>query len=308
MPKLIILRGLPASGKSTRAKEIMESAGNVVRINKDLLRKMLHFDKWSGKNERYTKKASKELAAMFLKEDRTVIIDDTNLTKSALEGWKSLAIEMEASHEVIDIDTPYEECLDNDIGREGEVGKAVIDRFAFMSTRYPMPYKPFIVSDIDGTIADLTHRLHFSKGDMKDWDKFFSEVKNDKPRKNIIEILNAHREDGYEVIFVSGRPERCRRDTLHWMWKNGVVAGGEEPVLFMRQDGDHRPDTQVKSDIYDTFLVNYPIERVYDDRPRVIVDVWLPRIGKERVEDVGSNEFFVEEREELNYWTDETMA
>lgn len=285
MPKLIIMRGLPASGKSTRAKEIMESAGNVVRINKDLLRKMLHFDKWSGKNERYTKAASRELAKLFLKEDHVVIIDDTNLNPSVLEGWKSLAIEMEATYEVIDIDTPYEECLDNDIGREGEVGKAVIDRFAFMSVRYPMPYKPFIVSDIDGTIADLSHRLHFVKGEDKDWDRFFSEVKNDKPRTDIIEKLQAHREDGHEVIFVSGRPERCRRDTLHWMWKNHVVRGGEEPVLFMRQDGDHRPDTQTKGDIYDMYLVNYPIEQIYDDRPSVI-RMW--REKGQKVIDVGN--------------------
>lgn len=286
MAKLIIMRGLPASGKSTRAKEIMANSGNTVRINKDLLRKMLHFDKWSGKNEKYTKAAARELASYFLsKEDRTVIIDDTNLNPSVLEGWKSLAIEMGASSEVIDIDTPYEECLNNDIGREGEVGKAVIDRFAFMSVRYPMPYKPFIVSDIDGTIADLTHRLHFAKGETKDWDKFFSEVKNDKPRKEIIEKLVAHRADGYEVVFVSGRPERCRQDTLHWMWKNGVVPGGEEPVLFMRQDDDRRPDTQTKGDIYDNYLAKYPIEKVYDDRPSVI-RMW--RTKGLTVEDVGN--------------------
>lgn len=110
-------------------------------------------------------------------------------------------------------------------------------------------------------------------------------VLNDKPRTDIIEKLQAHREDGHEVIFVSGRPERCRRDTLHWMWKNHVVRGGEEPVLFMRQDGDHRPDTQTKGDIYDMYLVNYPIEQIYDDRPSVI------RMWREKgmnVEDVGN--------------------
>ena len=46
-----MLRGISGSGKSTRAKELMLEHGNLVRINRDLLREMLHFGKWSGKNE-----------------------------------------------------------------------------------------------------------------------------------------------------------------------------------------------------------------------------------------------------------------
>ena len=42
MSKMVIMQGLPASGKSTRAEEIERSMGNAVRINKDLLRTMLH--------------------------------------------------------------------------------------------------------------------------------------------------------------------------------------------------------------------------------------------------------------------------
>ena len=44
---MYIMRGQPASGKSTKAKEIFEKDGNAIRLNKDLLRKMLHFNVWS---------------------------------------------------------------------------------------------------------------------------------------------------------------------------------------------------------------------------------------------------------------------
>lgn len=54
---MYIMQGLPGSGKSTKAEEIVEhdGKGNTVRLNRDLLRTMLHFDKWSGRNEGITK-------------------------------------------------------------------------------------------------------------------------------------------------------------------------------------------------------------------------------------------------------------
>lgn len=61
MAKLTIMRGLPASGKSTKAKELL-SVGNTVRINKDLLRTMLHFDTFTGRNEGMTRDAARERA------------------------------------------------------------------------------------------------------------------------------------------------------------------------------------------------------------------------------------------------------
>src|SRR4051812_38724625 len=77
MAKLIIMQGLPASGKSTKAKELLEH-GNTVRLNKDLLRTMLHFDKFTGRNEGLTQDAALFLADNFLEKDINVIIDDTN--------------------------------------------------------------------------------------------------------------------------------------------------------------------------------------------------------------------------------------
>ena len=271
MPKLIIMQGLPASGKSTRAAEIMEDLGNTVRINKDLLRKMLHFDKWTPRNEKETHKASKTLAGMYLNFGLNVIIDDTNLKPGNVTLWQLLAEERNLPWEIVNMETPYEDCVDNNIGREGEVPRHVIDQMAFMSGRYPLPEKPFVVCDIDGTIADLTHRLKYGQpGPDKDWDMFFSLVHKDAPRTDIIARINEDRAAGHQVIFVSGRPERVRRETIHWMWRNGVVPGGEDPILFMRRDDDRRPDTQTKADIYTDYLYGYPIKHIYDDRPSVI--------------------------------------
>jgi len=50
--KVLILKGLPASGKSTYAKELV-AKGNWKRINKDDLRAMLDCSKWSKANEKF---------------------------------------------------------------------------------------------------------------------------------------------------------------------------------------------------------------------------------------------------------------
>lgn len=34
----------------------------------------------------------------------------------------------------------------------------------------------FVIVDIDGTVADLRHRIHFIQGEKKDWDALVAEV------------------------------------------------------------------------------------------------------------------------------------
>lgn len=75
-----MLSGLPASGKSTKAEELVKSMGNAVRVNKDLIRTMLHFDKWSGRNEGITKDIERQVAIQAItRHGMNVIVDDTNL-------------------------------------------------------------------------------------------------------------------------------------------------------------------------------------------------------------------------------------
>ena len=49
--KLIMTKGLPASGKSTWAKQYLDDNPGTKRVNKDDLRAMLDNGKWSKRNE-----------------------------------------------------------------------------------------------------------------------------------------------------------------------------------------------------------------------------------------------------------------
>ena len=75
-----------------------------------------------------------------------------------------------------------------------------------------------ILCDIDGTVANNDHRQHYLEG-KKDWDGFFSELVNDLPIYEIIDqIINEHN-NGKEIVFLTGRPDRYRMSTQTWLQK-----------------------------------------------------------------------------------------
>lgn len=268
------MQGLPASGKSTLANDLMQRYGNTVRINKDLLRTMLHFDRFTGPNEGKTRDAARVLAKTFLEKGVNVIIDDTNLNPGTLQSWKDLAKEIDAKLEYHEMKTPFEECLRRDAEREKSVGEHVIYGMALSSGIYQKPEKGIVICDLDGTLADISHRLHFVKnlpeGEKKNWKAFFEGIPGDTLRTDVADMLLKYEGCGHEVFLVSGRPDTYRDLTEAWLEK---VFKGYKPykALIMRRGDDKRPDTEVKQGIYESlFKDKYPIEVVIDDRPSVI--------------------------------------
>lgn len=288
MAKMTIMQGLPASGKSTRAKEIIERDGNTVRINKDLIRTMLHFDKFNGQNEAKTRAAARALALAFLLEGTNVIIDDTNLNPGTLQSWKDLALKVEAKIQYEKIITPVDECLKRDEAREKKVGKSVITGMALQYGMYPKPEKGIVICDLDGTLCDIQHRLHHVRkpeGEKKDWKAFFSGIPDDEVRFDVLAMLAGYVGNGYEIFLVSARPDNYRKETEEWL---GDIVPYK--ALFMRRADDKRPDTDVKKDIFNAYFKDLSIiHTVIDDRPSVI-RMWR-ELGL-NVVDVGKGEEF----------------
>lgn len=305
--KLTILRGLPASGKSTKAEELLRASGNAVRLNKDLLRTMLHCDKWSGTNEKRTRDAARALARHLLSDGLTVVIDDTNLNPGTLQGWRDIGEAfINATVEVIDVNTPLEECLRRDRAREKRVGDHVIIGMAMQYGLYPAPENGIVICDIDGTLADISRRRHFVAQKPKDWASFFAAMHHDSVRSDVLQVVLDHWKSGREVFLVSGRPETYRKATEEWLAAN--TRRLPYRALFMRPAHDGREDSIIKQEIYEKYFKDFDVVEVIDDRPQVIVKTWLPLLGKDRVRDVGSNSEFVEERKALGYWKDDQAA
>jgi predicted kinase len=282
MAKLIINIGLPASGKSTESENRILADGNTVRINKDLLRTMLHFDKFTGKNEGLTRDASRTLAKQFLANGTNVIIDDTNLNPGTKQSWVDLAKECDAKIEYLDMThVSVEECIKRDSVRDKKVGRHVIEKMALQYLDY-MKGETVVICDLDGTLADCSHRQHFVNGETKDWKSFFEGIPNDTVREEVRhQVAQLCVDENAKLIFVSARPENYRQQTQAWLdinYHNGVP-------LIMREANDKRPDTEVKSEIYEKYLKNLNIIKVFDDRP-IVIKMWREK-GLE-VEDVGN--------------------
>jgi hypothetical protein len=129
-----------------------------------------------------------------------------------------------------------------------------------------------IICDIDGTIADLTHRLHHinTPGQRKNWDAFFEACPQDKPHKDIINLLLGYLSKPWlDLVFVSGRSAIVRNQTTNWLREQGFTKFD----LYMRQEKDHRPDHITKAEIYNKYLKHRDIWFVLDDRDRV-VQMW----------------------------------
>lgn len=116
-----------------------------------------------------------------------------------------------------------------------------------------------IVSDIDGVIANCEHRLQWAKAKL--YDDFYSRVSGDEiipDGVNLLRRLTLSSESGEdELVFLTGRRDTCRSDTVHWLSKKFVYPYS---ALYMRKDGDHREPYIVKKELYDEII------RMYESR------------------------------------------
>lgn len=284
------MQGLPGSGKTTLAMEIVQKEGNVVRIGRDQLRDMLHFGKWTGRNEDVTRKVQTAVAKSIVEQGLNVLVDDTNIQDGRIAFWKQFAKDNSLEIRWVRMDATLEECIERDASRDKPVGRDVIVAMALQAGLYPKPQKGFVLCDIDGTLADIKHRLHFVQQEKKDWKGFFSHMMSDTPRVEVVDMLLNYEQEGYEIVFVSARPDDYRAFTEDWIENKAFNGYRIHKTLLMRRAGDKRPDTEVKQGIYDMYFKGkYPILTVIDDRP-VVIEMW--RANGLQVIDVGDGVHF----------------
>src|SRR5262245_22018524 len=130
MPTLTVTRGLPASGKTTWAREQQLTARRTARINRDDLRRVMHGGMigadWA---ERQVTLVQRTAIEALLRRGVDVICDDTNLRAEVMRSLAALARRCDASFVVQDFtDVPVDVCIERDGARpaDEQVGAAVI--------------------------------------------------------------------------------------------------------------------------------------------------------------------------------------
>jgi predicted kinase len=279
------MRGLPGSGKSTYAKQIVDQNPNLYkRINRDDMRMMFDNGFVSDKNEKFVKQVRDLLIIKALEDGKSVIVDDTNLSKTNFNRISQLVHKFNKDNndtvtvEIKNMDTSVEECIERDRNRDRKVGEDVImgmyrtnilkekSNNHFSNKQQPVyrlhdPSLPnAIICDLDGTLALMNGRSPFDA----------STCESDLPNTPVVNMVKHYHALGYKIILASGREDIHKPQTLAWLEKYGISFD----QLFMRAGGDHRKDSIVKREIFETHIEGkYNVELVLDDRNQV-VDLW----------------------------------
>jgi hypothetical protein len=120
--------------------------------------------------------------------------------------------------------------------------------------------RPLAVFDLDGTLADSSHRQRFLDRRPRDWDAFFAAAPADPPLADGVALCREAARD-CEVVYLTGRPERCREDSLAWLAEQGLPDG----ALHMRRNDDRRPARVTKLQILRGLGRNREIRMLVDD-------------------------------------------
>jgi hypothetical protein len=111
------------------------------------------------------------------------------------------------------------------------------------------------IFDLDGTLANIDHRLKHIEGDKKDWSAFYKACVYDQPNESVIGLLNALSDGGeHEFVIWTGRSEEVREETIQWFYDNtGLYLEEIEDILRMRPEGNFESGAKLKKQWLDEF-------------------------------------------------------
>jgi predicted kinase len=287
MQKVIMTVGVPGCGKSTFAKEwLSEDPASRSRVNRDDIRAMVADKKQWGLPdfEKQTTSIQNAILWEHLKSGKDVIIDNTHtqpkyfaavselLQNFANQFNKTLMLSVKK------FDVDYDECLRRNAAREARVPDEVISKMhdtikknitsiMSYSNKIIHPVKlcadpaaePVVVCDIDGTLAEISHRDPYDCSNCID-DGVYSVVAD--------AMFYLSEEYKAKRIIVTGRDEKWRGETEAWLELNNIPYD----TLYMRKAGDTRKDSIVKHEIYQNEILSngQRVIAVFDDRDSVV--------------------------------------
>lgn len=276
MSKLVILRGVPASGKSTYADELKAAGATVV--NRDSIRFALFGKYWGVDEDVVTDVEHTAIRSALEARHETVVVDATNIRRKFVSAKLGYASEFGAEVEYVDFPIDLETAVMRDALRDRHVGATVIEKFFRnydidrAKGTLPPPEEPYpfferyipdlskpsaYIVDTDGTVADGeslrgpfdTHLYHL-----------------DLPRPHVIEVVQALYAAGHRMVGVSGRDVEFMDVTQDW-WKKNDVPWDD---FFMRPHNDERNDAIIKYELLKAYIEpKYNVLGAFDDRPRV---------------------------------------
>lgn len=124
-----------------------------------------------------------------------------------------------------------------------------------------------VIADMDGTLANVSGIRHHVVSRPKNFDAFHAASEFVPANVQAIEFCRRHFASGHVIVVVTARMQKWEPATRRWLDRNMPVPF-DGP--FHRQDGDLRPDVQVKREIHRYLIRHYDIRGAVDDNPKVV--------------------------------------
>ncbi len=287
--KAYITVGLPASGKSTWAREFAKTHP-VVIVNNDTIRNEIYarlgHRNWSKEIEAEVKRIREEMILDAAKQGMDVIVDNTHMNPWSRNQIEHFCKQNGFETEIVDFtEVPIDECIRRDSLRTGheKVGEEVIRKmWKTYTTKKAIRYLPdyqvnglplCLIVDLDGTLAwNNTGRNFYGNDVHLDAVRLFV--------RDTIEALGNL--DKIEKIFIfsgrEGNPELVA-NTISWLNEkcNFSEKVKNKLSLHFRPEKNVEPDAKVKTELYNAVVKDqYSVFAVFDDRAQVIRNCWKP--------------------------------
>lgn len=268
MLKVIITRGISGSGKSHWAKEqLATNPGGIVIVCKDDIRGMLWNGDYSKGREDLVKSTRNQIILNALREDKHVIVADTNFDNHEQDIREVVKLFCEQTGKEVHIEVksfehvPLALCIERDAQRPNPLGEKVIrtqyNKWIVKSWA-PMEQDRALEKAI---IVDIDNTLTSSMNGRSPYDWML--VKQDSTREAVVNTARIYQKAGYKIIILSGRDAVCKNLTEEWLQENSIPFD----ALFMRDKDDCRKDSVVKEELFYKNVFNkWYIEFVLDDR------------------------------------------
>lgn len=294
MNKIIVLSGPPSSGKSTMARDYIQTHKDCVIVNKDDFRSA-RGEYWVPSQEDYISDIEEAAVRSALKRGLTPIIDATNLNSKTISKWNTIAEEFGVEVETKSFYIPFKDAVERDrlrgeaggrsVGEkvlkdfylryfEEEFRKEVYTDHTFIKFDDNPELPPCIIVDLDGTVA-----LHQGRGPFE-WDK----IDTDKCDPRMKRLIERYILDGVNVIFLTGRNKTsiAYAKTFDWLAKyfpyyktdRNTLKKFYKWNLIMRDEKDYRPSTISKKELYEQYIEGkFNVLAVFEDSNRC-VEMW----------------------------------
>lgn len=126
-----------------------------------------------------------------------------------------------------------------------------------------------IICDLDGTLCDSSWRKHFVEGEQKNWKAFYAGISADPVRYDVLRmLLKEWSERDAVVVFVTGRSDEYQGTTAEWLIRH--IPTFRHTDMWMRDTGDHRPDVEVKRELFAEVMEQYDVVLAFEDRPHIV--------------------------------------